>query len=417
MHIAPSEGQARPVGKAVMEMLFPEDDGRIPIVAVTGTNGKTTTSKIIAYILQELGYHVGLTCTDGVYIQNKKLFSGDCSGPYSAETVLMHPDVSACVFETARGGILRRGLGFDKANVAVFTNIWKGDHLGQDHIHTKEELCNVKATILKSIVDGVAIFNADDEELMRLASGFQGQKILFSMKENNPYIQKHIAAQQKVVFYDKNHKQMTLKSKSVLHQIPISQIKITHNATIDFQVMNLMTAIAGIWGMGINLDSLLSILESMHSSNQLALGRFNVFSINDRNLIVDYGHNLDATIALIDTLKHFPEKRRVLMISRPGDRNDEDIMSQMAELSYHFDEVIIYQENHLRSRQDGEILEVLQKGFSLDSRVKELHTIKDEQEALNFTLGRLNQDDLALLILDSLESGIEQIHQYYAREQ
>ncbi len=416
MHIAPYEGQPIAVGDAIMKLLFPKDNGRIPIIAITGTNGKTTTCKITSFILEKMGYHVGLTSTSGVYVQNKKLFSGDCSGPYSAETILMHPDVNACVFETARGGILRKGLGFDQADVAVFTNIGVGDHLGLDNIDTVEELCKVKATLLKTVSNGVAVFNADDEVLMDLAQTFTGRKILFSMNEHNVYIQQHIQAQQSVIYYDANHQHIVLKSNVFIQNIPVKNIRITHQGTIKFQIMNLMAAIAGICGIHEQPENLIEILEAMGSSNELSIGRFNILSIEERSLIIDYGHNYNAILELISTLQYFPSQRRLLMITSPGDRQEKTIIAQMKALSDHFDEVIIYQEDDLRNRKDGEIIEIIKTGFKNSSRIKKIHIIKNEKEALLFTLNRLKKNDLGLLLLDNVEEGLKMVQLFFEKQ-
>ena len=250
MHLSPSFGKGRDVGEAVMSTMFPDgDDGRIPVIAVTGTNGKTTTVRLTSHLLRANGLRVGMTNTDGVYVNGRQTDSGDCSGPRSARNVLMHPDVDAAVLETARGGMLREGLAFDRCQVAVVTNIGMGDHLGLNYISTVEDLAVLKRVIVQNVAEtGFAVLNATDPIVAAMASNCPGQVIFFGLDSHHPIIATHRAQGKRVLFVDDDHIVAMQGQQSV--RIPLSEIPVTRGGAIGFQIENAMASIAAAWAVG-----------------------------------------------------------------------------------------------------------------------------------------------------------------------
>ena len=244
MHIDPSFGKGRPVGEAIVASIFAEqEDGRIPIVAVTGTNGKTTVVRLVAHLLTEAGNRTGMTSTDGVYVSGKAIDSGDCSGPISARNVLFHPEVDAAVFETARGGILREGLGFDECDVAVVTNIGTGDHLGMNHINTIEELAAVKRVIVSRVrAKGTAVLNASDPVVAAMASACPGSVTFFAPDRHQRLLANHVAQGKRGVFVEDGHLVAAMGEDS--ERIPLTEIPVTHDGAVLFQVENILAAAA-----------------------------------------------------------------------------------------------------------------------------------------------------------------------------
>ncbi len=258
MHLAPSYGKPRPVGEAIVERLFAAgDDGRIPVVAVTGTNGKTTVTRLTAHLLAAAGHRVGLTLTDGVWVDGHQIDSGDCSGPKSARKVLMHPDTDAAVLETARGGILREGLAFDRCQVAVVTNIGAGDHLGLNYIDTVEDLAVLKRTIVANVAaEGYAVLNAADPHALAMASSCPGQVILFATEARLPALAAHRAQGRRVVTVENGD--MVAFDGAARARIPLAEVPLTRGGRIGFQVENTLAAVAAAWGCGVPFDAVRS---------------------------------------------------------------------------------------------------------------------------------------------------------------
>ena len=250
MHLTPSFGKGRAVGEAIVSHMFAEgEDARIPIVAVTGTNGKTTTVRLIAHLIAGSGLRVGMTNSDGVFIAGRRIDTGDCSGPRSARRVLMHPDVDAAVFETARGGILREGLAFDRCRVAVVTNIGAGDHLGLNHIHTLEDLAAVKQVVVQNVSpDGVAVLNAADPMVAAMAESCPGSVTFFAADPHHPVMAAHRARGRPVVYVEGDAIVAAMRGRR--QRIPLADIPLTRNGTIAFQVENAMAATAAAWAAG-----------------------------------------------------------------------------------------------------------------------------------------------------------------------
>lgn len=409
MHLQPSYGKGRAVGEAIISTMFKEgDDGRIPVVAVAGTNGKTTTVRLIAHMLRTNKYRVGMTGTDGVYIDNQRIDTGDCSGPRSARNVLMHPDVDAAVFETARGGVLREGLGFDRCSVAVVTNIGMGDHLGLNYINTVEDLAVVKRVIVQNVApNGMAVLNAADPMVANMASVCPGSVTYFARDGHHPVIAAHRAQGRRVVYVDGDA--IVAEEDRNARRISLSQIPLTHNGAIGFQIENAMAAIGAAWGVGIVWETIEAGLKTFINDASTAPGRFNLFSYRGATLIADYGHNPDAIDALVRAVDSMPAKRRSVVISGAGDRRDIDLRRQTEILGDAFDQVVLYEDQCQRGRADGEVVALLRSGLEHAKRTKSIQEIQGEFLAIDTALADLEAGDLCLILVDQVEEALAHI--------
>lgn len=409
MHLNPSFGKGRAVGEAIIANMYADgDDGRIPVVAVAGTNGKTTTVRLTAHLLGVAGNRVGMTNSDGVYVDNLRIDTGDCSGPRSARSVLMHPDVDAAVFETARGGILREGLAFDRCNVAIVTNIGMGDHLGLGYISTVEDLAVVKRVIVQHVhPSGMAVLNAADPIVAEMASSCPGSVTYFAEDRNHPVLVTHRAQGQRAVYRDGDAIVAAQGADEV--RFPLAQIPLTRGGTITFQVENAMASIAAAWALDLGWDVIRRGLATFVNDAQTAPGRFNVFDYRGATVIADYGHNPDAIQALVRAVDAMPSHRRVVVISGAGDRRDEDIRMQTEILGAAFDDVLLYQDQCQRGREDGEVLALLQQGLVGASRTTHIEEIHGEFLAIDTALARLNPGDLCLILVDQVEEALAHI--------
>ncbi len=409
MHLQPSFGKARAVGEAIISNIFATDEtGRIPIVAVAGTNGKTTTVRLIAHILGIQGLRVGMTNSDGVYIQGQRIDTGDCSGPKSARNVLMHPDVDAAVFETARGGVLREGLAFDRCNVAVVTNIGLGDHLGLNYITTVEDLAVVKRVVVQNVApDGMAVLNAADPMTAAMAGTCPGSVSFFTQNRHHPIMNTHRARGRRVVYVENGD--IVAAQKDEEQHFDLAEIPITRNGTIGFQVENVMAAIGAAWALNISWETIRKGIRTFISDVQTTPGRFNFFDYRGASVIADYGHNPDAILALVSAIESIPAKRRFVVISGAGDRRDIDISRQSEILGDAFDEIILYQDQCQRGRADGEVLQLLQKGLVNAKRVSRIDEVRGEFLAIDNALSRLNEGDLCLILIDQIDDALAHI--------
>jgi cyanophycin synthetase len=409
MHLDPSFGKGRAVGEAIVGMMFPDgDNARIPVVAIAGTNGKTTTSRLIGRIFESNGLRVGMTSTDGVYIDGKRTDSGDCSGPKSARNVLLHPDVDAAVFETARGGVLREGLGFDMCDVAVITNIGLGDHLGLNFITTVDELAVVKRVIVENVApNGTAVLNAADPVVAAMAHHCHGDIIFFARDRMNPVLATHRAQGKRVVHVERDA--IICSEGRKKHRIPLANVPLTRNGTIGFQVENAMAAAATGWALGYSWEVIERAMANFVSDTNSTPGRFNVFDFKGATLIADYGHNPDAIQALVSAVENMPATRRLVVISGAGDRRDEDIRQQTEILGDAFDDVILYQDACQRGRDDGEVIGLLREGLANASRTKQIDAIDGEFIAIDNAMNRLQPGDLCLILIDQVEEALAHI--------
>lgn len=409
MHLQPSYGKGRAVGEAIVSSMYASgEDGRIPIVAVAGTNGKTTTVRLTAHILTLSGKRVGMTNSDGVYIEGQRIDTGDCSGPKSARNVLIHPDVDAAVLETARGGVLREGLAFDRCDVAVVTNIGMGDHLGLSYISTVEDLTVVKRVIVQNVApNGMAVLNAADPMTARMADACPGSVTFFAHDRNHPVMATHRAKGRRVVYRDGDS--IVAAGEGTEHRMALSEIPMTRNGTIGFQVENAMAAMGAAWGLGLDWETIRRGLASFVNDAQTAPGRFNTFDYKGATLIADYGHNPDAIVALVSAIENMPAQRRMVVISGAGDRRDEDIRRQTEILGDAFDTVLLYQDQCQRGRKDGEVLALLQQGLKNARRADTVEEITGEFNAIDSALSRLVAGDLCLILIDQVDEALAHI--------
>jgi len=406
MHVAPSEGTPRDVSGNVMDMLFPVGSkNRIPIAAITGTNGKTTTSRMLGHIMKTSGSVVGMTSTDGVYVDGKLSVKGDMTGPMSAQIVLRDPSVDFAVMETARGGLLRSGLGYTQSDVAACLNV-TADHLGLGGINTVEELAVVKRVVVESATD-TAVLNADDIDCLRMADFSHAENICYvTMTSEHSLVKKHIQAGGRAMVLEKgiNGDMITLYDNGThipilwSHLIPATlEGKAMHN------VQNAMFAVAMAYSFDVDLDNIRHGLRTFDSSFFEAPGRTNVFDELPFRVILDYAHNPAAFRAMADMVSRMDVSgRRIAVVAVPGDRRDEDVYEASKILAGHFDHYICKADDNRRLRGPDEIPKMLKAGL-LENGVAgdAISLISDEFEAIEFGLKLAEEGDLLIIFGDN----------------
>ncbi|HYE83215.1 MAG TPA: cyanophycin synthetase [Clostridia bacterium] len=362
MHHYPCQGTSRNVAKAIVDMLFPAGStSRVPIVSVTGTNGKTTTSRMIAHIIRQTGHTVGMTTTSGIYVNEELIKYGDNTGPISAKTVLMDRRVEYAVLETARGGLVNRGLGYDVADVGIVTNISE-DHLGIDDINTLEELAYVKSLVAEAVRDtGYAVLNADDEYCLSMRDRIKSNIILFSMSTENAAVRAHIQNGGMAIYSD-GSTIFVNKGGAELPFIEAKAIPATMGGVLKHNISNGMAAIAGAIGMGISIESIITGLSTFRCDSRTNPGRFNVHDVNGIKVILDYGHNIDGYRVVIDSLEQMKTGRLIGVIGTPGDRTDSSTVTIGSMCGNCFDRIYIKEDRDRRGREPGEVAALLEKG-------------------------------------------------------
>ncbi len=319
-------------------------------------------------------------------------------------------EVDAAVFETARGGLLREGLAFDRCQVAVVTNMGAGDHLGLNYITTLEDLSVLKRVIVLNVQpDGMAVLNAADPAVAAMGPHCPGDVTFFALDAHHPVLATH-RAQGKRVVYVENGSIVAQKGKQVV-RIPLSQVPLTRNGQIGFQTENVLAAVGAAWAVNTPWDAIAQGLSTFISDVQGVPGRFNVFDYKGATLIADYGHNPDAMQALVQAVDNMPAGKRVVVISGAGDRRDEDIRDQTRILGAAFDEVLLYQDACQRGRADGEVVALLQEGLQGAMRTKHVESIQGEFNAIDTALSRLSKGDLCLILIDQVEEALAHIRQ------
>lgn len=405
MHVAPSEGQPRDVSGKVIDMLFPSgEETRIPIAAITGTNGKTTASRMLAHIMKASGKIVGLTSTDGVYVDGKLSVKGDMTGPIAAQIVLRDPAVDFAVMETARGGLVRAGLGYQRSDVAACLNV-SADHLGLGGINTVEELAVVKRVVVESAT-GTAVLNADDINCLKMADYAGAETILYvTTNPSNNLVKEHIKSGGKAIVLEHgmNGDMLTIYDNGM--HIPIlwsHLIPATLEGKAIFNVQNAMFAAAMAYSFGVDLDNIRHGLRTFDTSYFQAPGRMNVYDEHPFKVILDYAHNpaaLTAMSAMADRME--VNGRRICVISIPGDRRDEDVADGAAALAGHFDHFICKADDNRRGRGQDEIPEILKAGLIANGVSEDaISVIPSEVEAVDAGLAMATQGDLLVIFGD-----------------
>ncbi|MFZ9031141.1 MAG: cyanophycin synthetase [Robiginitalea sp.] len=418
MHLAPTTGLPRNVAAPVVDKLFPQqgDKGRIPIVAITGTNGKTTTSRLIAHMAKMSGYRVGYTTSDGVYIQNRLLMKGDCTGPQSAEFVLKDPTVNFAVLECARGGILRAGLGFSKCDVAIVTNV-SADHLGLKGIHTIEQLARVKSVVPETVLpDGYAILNADDDLVYEMRKSVSCNVALFSMDEENPRIK---ALQRKggiTAIYENGY--VTLcRGTWKMRIMKAETIPLTYGGRARFMIHNILPAVIASNVRGISIEDMKAALETFLPSASQTPGRLNLFEFKKFRILLDYAHNPAGMRALQKFTDEIEASVKVGIVAGIGDRREEDnneVGSIAAEM---FDEIIIRQDKNLRGRSEKELITMLRNGILAKYPDKKITVIPSEKEAIHHAVANAVEGSLIVLCSDVVPDALELVKSLKEKEQ
>lgn len=417
MHLAPSEGLPRNVASPVVDMLYPQGKPfRIPIIAVTGTNGKTTTTRLISHIVKNNGYRVGFTTSDGIYIQNTMLSKGDTTGPISAEFVLKDPTVEFAVLETARGGILRSGLGFNYCDIGVLTNI-KEDHLGLSDIHNLKDLTRVKRVVLDSVKkDGWCILNANDEYSMKLVNDLQAKVAIFSLDENNPYIKKFAKEGKITCVFEEGF--VTIKKGDWKIRIAkVINIPITMQGKAKFMISNVLAASLSCYLYGFAIEDIANSLRTFIPSAQLTPGRLNVFKFKNFKVMIDFAHNPAGYEAIEDYLKNVEATKKIGIISGVGDRRDEDIKECGRIAGRMFDHIIVRSEKHLRGRTEEEINNIVITGIQESGRDISYEIIPKEIEALKHAMSLAEEGTYITALSDVISNAIELVQEYQAKEQ
>ena len=417
MHLAPTTGLPRNVAAPVIEKLFPQkgDTGSIPIVAISGTNGKTTTTRLIAHIAKMRGYRVGYTTSDGVYIQNRLLMTGDCTGPASSEFVLRDPTVNFAVLECARGGLLRAGLTFKKCDVAVVTNV-EADHLGLKGIHTIDQLAKVKAVVPETVsADGYAILNADDDLVYNMRRNLDCNVALFSMDENNPRIKALQRLNGITAIYENGYVTIC-RGEWKMRLMKAENIPLTYGGKAKFMIKNVLGAILAAHVQGISNEDIKAALETFIPSSSQTPGRLNLFKFNDFSILLDYAHNPAGMRALKDFVDQLDATVKVGIIAGIGDRRLEDNNEMGSIAAEMFDEIIIRQDKRLRGKTESEIIKMLDDGIKMKDPNKKTTIIPSEHEAITYAVKNAIKGSLIILCSDVIPDALALVQEFKEKE-
>ncbi len=412
MHLDPTDGLPRNVAEPVIDMLYPPGtSARIPIIAVSGTNGKTTTTRLIAHIVKQMGHKVGYTTTDGVYIQNQMMMRGDCTGPVSAEFVLRDPTVDFAVLECARGGILRAGLGFHNCDVAVVTNVAE-DHLGLQGIDTIEKLARVKAVATQTVLpNGYAVLNADDDLVYAMREGLECNVALFSLEEHSKRIKEHCAKGGLAAVYE--HGFVTIiKGGWKIRVEKVADIPLTFSGKAIFNIANVLGAVLAAYVCEFKTDDIKQALQTFVPSPAMTPGRMNLFHFKHFTVMLDYAHNTHGIQAIGNFVNSVESPLKVGIIAGVGDRRDEDIISLGEESAKIFDEIIIRQDKNLRGRTEQEMIALITKGiYNIKPQMK-ITDFRRESDAIDFAMQHAVKDSFIVIISDVVPDALEQVKHY-----
>lgn len=408
MHIDPAEGIPRNVAEPVIDMLYPPgSSARIPIIAVTGTNGKTTTTRLMAHMVKTMGYKVGYTTTDGVYIQNQLMMRGDCTGPVSAEFVLKDPAVDFAVLETARGGILRAGLGFHNCDIAIVTNIAE-DHLGLQDIDTIEQLTRVKAVVPASVLpSGYAILNADNKYTVSMAKECVCNIAYFSMDENNPLIKEHISKGGLAAIYENGYVTICKGTWKIRVEKAVN-IPLTFGGKATYNIANVLPTLLAGFIRNFKVEDMRVALQTFIPGPVQTPGRMNIFRFKNFELMVDYAHNTAGFEAIGEMLGKI-DAYHVGVIAGVGDRRDEDTIALGRQAAKMFNEIVIRQDKNLRGRTEDEIIELITRGIKEVDPNKKVTSFKRETDAIDFAIKNARKGTFLTICSDVVPDALDQI--------
>lgn len=416
MHLAPSEGLPRNVAAPVIDMLYPPGKPcRIPIIAVTGTNGKTTTTRLLAHMVKNVGYRVGFTTSDGIYVQNHMLEKGDTTGPLSAEFILKDPTVEFAVLETARGGILRAGLGFSRCDIGIITNI-KEDHLGLNDIENLDDLSRVKAVVVQSVKkDGWAVLNAEDEHCVKIAQTLSCNVAYFSLDEHNPVIVAHCKKGGIAAVYENGY--VTIKKGDWKIRIErVTHIPLTLGGKARFMVANVLAATLAGYLYGFKTEGIRLSLETFIPSAALTPGRMNIFNFKDFKVMVDFAHNPAGYLAIEEYLSNVDSPKKIGIIAGVGDRRDQDIRECGTIAARMFDHIIIRQEKHLRGRDAQEIVDLILSGVHSVDKSVTYEIVPKEVKAIEHALSLAEPGTYITALSDVVTNAIEVVQGHLDKE-
>ncbi|WP_205511762.1 cyanophycin synthetase [Longitalea arenae] len=411
MHLCPSYGNPRNVAAPIIDMLFPTNDARIPIVAVTGTNGKTTTTRLIAHIAREAGFVTGFTTTDGIYIDEEQINEGDAAGPFSARVLLKDNSVEFAVLECARGGILRSGLAFDKCDVAVVTNI-ASDHLGLGGIQTLDQLAKVKSVVPETVKEsGYAVLNADDDKVYAMKDRLSCKIALFSLQPDNPLIEEHCARGGLAAIIDNSYVCIR-RGRETIRIGDITGIPVTFNGSAIFNIANVLAASLAAYCSKINVNVISQSLRSFIPSYDTMPGRMNLVQFEDFAVLLDYAHNPHALRSLGQMIGAYPATQKTGIIAGIGDRRSEDIVEFGQLAGTIFDQIIIREDKDLRGRRANEIPALLKQGIGKSNGHMPVMIIPDECEALDHAISNAISGSLIVILSDNIEDVNKRLNYY-----
>lgn len=416
MHLAPSEGLPRNVAAPVIDMLYPPGKpSRIPIIAVTGTNGKTTTTRLIAHIVKNNGYQVGFTTSDGIYIQNHMMEKGDTTGPLSAEYILKDPTVEFAVLETARGGILRAGLGFGRCDIGVITNI-AADHLGLSDINTLEDLARVKSVVVRSIKkDGWAILNGEDEQCIKIGESLDCNVAYFSLDEENTFIKQLCKEGKTVAVYENGY--ITIKKGEWKIRVEKAlHVPLTLNGKAKFMIANVLAATLTSYLWGFKTEDINLSLKTFIPSVAQTPGRMNIFEFRKFKVLIDFAHNPAGYIGIEEYLQNVEATKKIGIIAGVGDRRDEDIKYCGLIAGRMFDHIIIRQEKHLRGRTEQEITDLITQGIKSAKTSVSYEIIPLETEAIKHAIDTVQEGEYIIALSDVVTNAIDIVQHYLDKE-
>lgn len=416
MHLAPAKGLPRNVAAPVIDMLYPTGKScRIPIIAITGTNGKTTTTRLISHIVKNNGFKVGFTTSDGIYVGNSMMTKGDTTGPVSAEFILKDPTVEFAVLETARGGILRAGLGFGRCDVAVVTNIQE-DHMGLSDINTLKDMARVKGVVVESVKrDGYAVLNADNEYCVSIGKCATCNVAYFSMNENNPVVKEHCRQGGIAAIYENGF--ITIKKGDWKFRVQkVTNVPLTFGGRVSFMIQNVLAATLATYVYGFATEDIATSLETFIPSAAQTPGRMNIFDFKEYKVMIDFAHNPDGFKGIKEYLSTIDSTSKIGIITGTGDRRDDDIRDMGRISAEMFDHIIIRQDKFLRGRQAEDIVRLLVEGIKQVSPETSYEYVPKEVEALNHAFSIAKPGSYIVALSDVIDNAIEVVNSYLDKE-